>query len=148
MDCGRKWLGDFSAGKALLVWFDPSNNTGGIDVKMDGSAFEKKSSFKMLELTFPSKFDWSSYTISTTKTTPKKIGALICSVKFRSPEVALDLYKSTICTCVDYCCQLWTGVPSCYLELLDKLQYRIWRTLGPSLAACLVPLVHRRNVAS
>ena len=31
---------------------DRSNNTGAIDVKMDGSVLEKKSSFKMLELTF------------------------------------------------------------------------------------------------
>ena len=31
--------------------FDHSNNTGSIDVKMDGSVFEEKSSFKMLGLT-------------------------------------------------------------------------------------------------
>ena len=37
--------------------------------------------------------------------------------------------------------------PSCYLELLDKLQKRIWRTVGPSLTASLEPLAHRRNVA-
>ena len=36
----------------------------------------------------------------------------------------------------------------CYLELLDKLQKRICRTVGPSLAASLEPLAHRRNVAS
>ena len=34
--------------------FDHSNNTGSIDVKMDGSVFEEKSSFKMLQLTFSS----------------------------------------------------------------------------------------------
>ena len=38
--------------------------------------------------------------------------------------------------------------PSCYLELLDKLQNRICRTAGPSLATSLEPLAHRRNVAS
>ena len=38
--------------------------------------------------------------------------------------------------------------PSCYLDLLDKLQKRICRIVGPSLAACLEPLAHRRNVAS
>ena len=37
MDRGRKWLVDFSAGKTELVSFDQSNNTGPIDVKMDGS---------------------------------------------------------------------------------------------------------------
>ena len=51
---GRKWLVDFNAGKTQLVSFDRSNNTGTIDVKMDGSVFEEKLSFKMLGLTFSS----------------------------------------------------------------------------------------------
>ena len=38
--------------------------------------------------------------------------------------------------------------PSCYLELFDKLQKRICRTIGPSLAASLEPLAHCQNVAS
>ena len=42
----------------------------------------------------------------------------------------------------------WAGALSCCLELLDKLQKRIYRTVGPSLAASLEPLVHRQNVAS
>ena len=50
----------------------------------------------MLELTFSSKLDWGSYIISIAKTASKKIGALICSMKFLSPEVAPYLYKSTI----------------------------------------------------
>ena len=40
------------------------------------------------------------------------------------------------------------GAPSCYLELLDKLQKGICRTVGPSLAASLGPLAHCWNVAS
>ena len=35
-----------------------------------------------------------------------------------------------------------------YPTLLDKLQKQICRTVGPSLAASLEPLAHRRNVAS
>ena len=37
----------------------------------------------------------------------------------------------------EYCCHVWTGAPSCYLELLDKLQKQICRTVGPSLATSL-----------
>ena len=77
-----------------------------------------------------------------------KIGALIHSVKFLSPEIALYLYKSTIRPCMEYCCRVWAGAPNCHLELLDKLQKRICRTVGLSLAASLEPLAHRRNVAS
>ena len=38
---GRKWLVDFDAGKTQLVSFDQSNNTGAIDVKMDGYVLEE-----------------------------------------------------------------------------------------------------------
>ena len=57
MDWGRKWLVDFNAGKAQLASFDSSNNTGSINVKMDGSVPEEKSTFKIMGLTF-SKLDW------------------------------------------------------------------------------------------
>ena len=63
-----------------------------IDVKMDGSAFEEKSSLKMLRLTFSSKLDRATYIISIAKTASKKIGALIHSMKFVSPEFALYLF--------------------------------------------------------
>ena len=49
---------------------------------------------------------------------------------------------------MEYCCRVSAGAPSCYLELLDKLQERICRTVGPSPAASLEPLAHRRHVAS
>ena len=74
VDWGRKWLVDFNAGKTQLVSFEWSNNTGVIDVKMNGYVLLEKSSFKMLGLTFSSKLDWGSYIISTAKTTSKKIG--------------------------------------------------------------------------
>ena len=89
-------------------------------------------------MTFFSKLDWGSYITSIAKTASKKIEALICSMKFLSPEVALCLYKSTICPCMEYCCHVWAGAPSCYLELLDKLQKRICRTVGPLLAGSLL----------
>ena len=41
VDCGRKWLVDFKARKTQLVLFDLSNNCVAIDVKMDGSVFDK-----------------------------------------------------------------------------------------------------------
>ena len=88
---------------------------------MDGSVLQGKLSFKMLGLAFSSKLDWESDIISVAKTASKKLGALFHSIKFPSLEVALYLYKSTICPCMEYCCHVWAGAPSCYLELLDKL---------------------------
>ena len=39
---GRKWLVNFNAGKTQLVLFDWTNNTGVIDVKMNGSVLLEK----------------------------------------------------------------------------------------------------------
>ena len=69
-------------------------------------------------------------------------------MKFLSPEVALYLYKSTIWRCMECCYYVWACAPSCYLEMLDKLQKLRCRTVGPAFAAFLEPLSHYRNVAS
>ena len=47
-----------------------------------------------------------------------------------------------------YLSPVWAGAPSCYLELLDKLQKQISRTVGLSFSASLEPLGHCLNVAS
>ena len=106
VDWGRKWLVDFNGGKTQLVLFDQSNITGTIDVKMNGFVLEEKLHFKMLGLAFSSKLHWGSYLISTAKTASKKIGALICPMKFLSPKVALypwfdNYYKITV---LDHIC--------------------------------------------
>ena len=131
MDWSRNWPVDFNAGKIQFDSLHPSHNTGAIEVKMHGFVFEKKPSLKMLGLAFSSRLDWGS------KTASKEIGALIRSMRFLSPEVAFYFCKSTICSCMEYCCLVWAGVLNRYLELLDKLQKRIYRTFGPSLGTSL-----------
>ena len=61
----------------------------------------------------------------------RSLGALIRTIKFLSPEVGVYLYKSTIWPCMEYCCHVWAGAPSYYLDLLDKPQKQICRTVGP-----------------
>ena len=90
----------------------------------------------------------ASYIIPIAKSASKKTRALICPMKFRSPEVALYFYTSTLQPCMEYCCHVQAGAPSCYLELLDKLQKWICRTVGSYLAVSLEPWVLRRNVVS
>ena len=74
VDWDRKWLGDFNAGKTQVVLFDKSKKTGAIDVKMDGSVLEEKTSFKMLGLTFSSKL----------------VGALTLSLLLKLPPGKLE----------------------------------------------------------
>ena len=108
--------------KTQVVSFDQSINTGAINVKMEGSVLEEISSFKMLGLIFSSKLDCGSLIISIAKTASKNLGALMRSMKFLSPDFALYLYKPNIRPCMELCCHVWVGTPSCYLELLDELK--------------------------
>ena len=89
---------------------------------MSGSVFEGKPSFKALGLWFSSRLDWSSYIVSIAKISPKKIGALIRSIKVLSPEFTLYLCKSTTQPCMEYWCHVWVGASICYLDTIDKLQ--------------------------
>ena len=88
LDWSRKWPVDFNAGKTQIFFFDWSNNTSAIDMKMDGSVLEENSSFKMLWLICSFKLDWGCYIISIAKIASKKIGAMISSMKFLSPEAS------------------------------------------------------------
>ena len=60
-------------------------------------------------------------------------------MKFLSPEVALYFSKSAMRLCMKYCCRVWADAPNCYLELLDKLQKQICRTLVLHLLPLLNP---------
>ena len=114
--CSRNCLVDFNAEKAQFFSFDESYNSGAIDVKMSGSVFKKKPSFKILGLSLSSKLDWGSYNVSIAKTASAKIGALIQS----RPWVKL-LFIS-IQPCMEYWCHVCAGAPSRFLDMLDKLK--------------------------
>ena len=64
-----KWLADFSTGKTWFILFEQSNNTGAIDVKMNGAVLKEN-------------LDWSSCIISMTKFAPKKNGSLFYDISF------------------------------------------------------------------
>ena len=49
---------------------------------------------------------------------------------------------------MEYLCHVWDSAPSYYLELLDKLQKRICRTVGHSLSGSLESLARCQNIVS
>ena len=84
---------------------------------------------------------------------PNWIGALALSLLLSLPPRNLEPYFvsfnwSFFLLRLEYCCHIWAGASSCYLELIDKLQKRICRTVAPSLPAFLEPLADHRNLAS
>ena len=49
---------------------------------------------------------------------------------------------------MEYYCHVWTGALSCYLNMLDKLQKLVCKTVNATVAASLEPLCHCQAVAS
>ena len=59
-----------------------------------------------------------------------------------------SLCKSTIRPCMEYCCHVWAGAPSCYLNRWINYKNRYAGLLVFHLLPLLNPWAHRRNVAS
>ena len=91
--------------------------------------------------------DWCSYIIPIAKTASEKMGVLIHLMKFIFSEFGLYLYKYTIRSFVEYSCHVWAEGLSYYLDMLNKLEKWVHRTVGPKLAASFKPLGHRRKLA-
>ena len=79
----------------------------------------------MLWVPFSSKLDWYSYIVSISKTASKKVGALIHSMKFLSPEMVLYHCKSTKRLCMEHCCHVWADDSSCHLNWLNWFHFLI-----------------------
>ena len=94
----------------------------------------------MLGLTFSSKLDWGSYIISIAITASKKIGALICSRKFLSPEVALyhTALHGILFSCLGLCSQLLLGFVRSDKNLLPVLNPSKCSQLKSSIGVNLV----------
>ena len=60
-----------------------------IKITVNSSVLNKRSSFKILRLSFSSKLDRDFYIVSMTKTASKKTRGSICFMKFVFPEVAV-----------------------------------------------------------
>ena len=125
-------LVNFDDGKKNIYLFNCSKSSVAIDVKMDGSVLEEKSSFKILRVSFSSKLDWGFYILSIVKTAFKKLKPLfflwrffLLTLLFISIKLLYTYIKQT---CMEYRYFVWAGCSSCYLDIWDKLQKRICRT--------------------
>ena len=113
---------------------------------MDGCVLDEKPTSKIMGFSFSSRLNWCSHIDAIAKTA--SIEALSCFMKFLSSEVALYFHRSVIRPCIDYSCHIWAGAWNFYMGMLDKLQQRVFRTVGPTVATSHEPLVQGRNIAS
>ena len=49
---------------------------------------------------------------------------------------------------MECCCYVWAGVRKCYLDMLDKLQKKVRKTVGSTLGAFVKLLDYHGNVVT
>ena len=96
----------------------------------------------MQGLTFSSKLYQDSLIVSTAKAANQNTGALISSTKSVPFEFALDLYEAATQPCTEYYCQASAATLNYHLDMLNKLQKQVYKTVSPALAASLKLLAH------
>ena len=126
----------------LICFFECLNNCGDVSVEKKGSLFKK------LRFPFSSRLDAGDYFVCIAKTTSKKIGTLIYSIKSLYFGVTCFLYNFTVRSWIEYCCHPWAGTASSLLDKLNKLEKWVCMTVSPELAASLELLTNRLNIAS
>ena len=142
----RKSVVAFNALKIQLASFDRSKNSGVLVWKWV-SVFEGKSSFKKLGIFFSSKLYWGSYIVSILKRRlRKKLEPWFVLQSFfllKSLFVSINLPYGLAWNTVAMSGQ--AGALGCYLDMLVNLRKQVWKTVGPTLAASLEPLGHKRD---
>ena len=139
-----KWLVDINAGKNQILLFEYYYHWW----RIEESVCEESHLLRWRDYLFLLNWIRALALVLLLKLPPRKIGALIHSMKFFSLEVNPCLYKSTVLSCMEYYCHEWAVAPSCYVDMLDRLQELVCRAVGLSLAASCEPLAHWQNVAS
>jgi hypothetical protein len=103
---------------------------------------------RILGLDLCSDLSWTNHILGLAKRTRSKLGFLNRCRKFFSSQQVLQIYKSMIRPCIEYCSHVWGGGPKTALNRLDSIQRRAVRIIrNDSITKNLDPLQHRRDVA-
>ena len=104
-------------------------------------------SVRILGVDISSNLKWNSHILGIAKAASKKLGFLSRCRKFFKSHQILQIYKSFIRPCLEYCSNVWGGAAKTKLEYLNSIQRRAIRIINnPTLTDTLDSLEHRRKV--
>ena len=92
--------------------------------------------FKILGVTFDSKFTFGRHIRSISSSVAQKIGLLRKSFRIFEDHVLLRWFNSFILPCLEYCSPVWSSAADSHLKLLDK-NLRACKFLIPNLKISL-----------
>ena len=117
----RKWQVTFNSTKTKLLLINHFREPFLPPVSMNGSNLPESDSFRLLGMILSQDFSWRTYIESIAKFSAMKVGSLLHARSYLTPESILNLYKTSIHPCIEYCCHILDGAPSDCLSLLDRI---------------------------
>src|SRR6201990_827065 len=116
-------------------------------ILFDSSPVSPVSNINILGLNINNKLSWKPHITMVAKVAYKKLGVLFRLREFFSSEQLLQIYKSLIRPCMEYCSHIWGGSDSS--SLLDRVESEAIRLINcPLLSSSPDPLSLQRDVGA
>ena len=145
---GAQNLVKFNENKTQVCTFSRKKNRNEHPFIVNNHVLESCDSIRLLGVQLSSKLKWNEHIIALVKSASQKLGFLNRCRRFFNAHQVLQIYKTFIRPCIEYCCQVWGGAAGTTLQLLDRVQRRAIRIIrSPKLTKDLDSLQHRRDVA-
>jgi hypothetical protein len=145
---GKNWLVAFNPTKTQTITISLKHNMEIPPVAMSGVQLESTDTLHLLGIDISNKLSWTSHISCIAKRASQRLGALYRVRSYLTPESVLYLYKTQIRPILEYCSHLWSRSAASGIALLDRIQKRVCKLIGPQLSLKLEPLSHRRDVSS
>ena len=118
-------------------------------VSFCGSVLSEAAQVKIVGITITPTLSWSPHVSLVAKNANRAIALLRRARPFLLPSALSTVYKSHVRSRMEYCCPVWMGASVTALKLLDNVQSKATRLIGPSASVShqLQSLAHRRGVS-
>jgi hypothetical protein len=147
-DWGDRNLIQFNSSKTQVSYISRLRTENSNHVKINDVPIKAVDNVRILGVDLCSNLKWNAHVLGIAKGAAKKLGFLNRCRKYFNSRQVLQIYKSFIRPCLEYCSNVWGGAAQTTLSYLDSIQRRAIRMINnPSLTNDLDTLEHRRKVA-
>ena len=144
------WCVTFNASKTEEMIISRKRDQNHPPLYFMKNKLEPTGSITLLGVTISNTLSWAQHISGIAKKTAKRLYILGRARNLLPQQARIVIYKAYIRPLMEYASPVWNGAGTSSLKMLDRLQKKAIRLLRieEPLKAGIVPLEHRRNVAS
>ena len=129
---GAKWNIKFNPKKCDQLIISNKKSSVFPDLVFEGSILPASEDIRLLGITIDSGLTWSQHIASQSKKAAQMLGCLARARHLIPPHHMTTLYKAKIRPLLEYCSTVWGSACDTHLNLLDQVEKRAARIVGPT----------------